>query len=147
MATLVIFGVVSSVAIKKYANISVSAELRALDVGISELNTRETLTWANLIIAQGNFPGDEVVWTVMTAYTEIGSSYKWASGPDREAGGNLRSATKSFRFNGTPPLCRWPQNGTSPQRNKVFDEPVGGPAPFNWQLVSAFSRECSDAYL
>ncbi|MFZ0613838.1 MAG: prepilin-type N-terminal cleavage/methylation domain-containing protein [Desulfobacterales bacterium] len=89
MAILVIIGVLSSVAIKKYSNISVSAELRALDVGISELNTRETLTWANLIIGQGNYPGDEAVWAEMTTYTEIGSSYKWASGPDREAGGQL----------------------------------------------------------
>ncbi|MFZ0726132.1 MAG: prepilin-type N-terminal cleavage/methylation domain-containing protein [Desulfobacterales bacterium] len=89
MAVLVIMGVLFSVAVKKYSNISVSAELRAIDMGISELNTRETLTWANLIIGQGNYPGDEVVWAAMTTYTEIGSSYKWAVGPDREAGGQL----------------------------------------------------------
>ena len=53
MAMLVIIGVMTSVVVKKYNNISVSAELRAIDVGISELNSRETLTWANLIINQG----------------------------------------------------------------------------------------------
>ena len=66
MAILVIIGVMASVAVKKYTNISISAELRAIDVGISELNSRETLTWANLIINQGNYPGDEAIWAMMT---------------------------------------------------------------------------------
>ncbi|MFZ0133604.1 MAG: prepilin-type N-terminal cleavage/methylation domain-containing protein [Desulfobacterales bacterium] len=89
MAMLVIIGVLSSVAIKKYSFISASAELRAIDAGISELNTRETLTWANLIIAQGNYPGDDAVWDKMKTYTEIGSSYHWASAPDPGKGGHL----------------------------------------------------------
>ena len=89
MAMLVIIGVMTSVAVKKYTNISISAELSAIDAGISELNTRETLTWANLIINQGKYPGDEAIWTMMTAYTNIGSSYHWDSGPDKDTGGQL----------------------------------------------------------
>ena len=89
MAMLVIIGVMTSVAVMKYTNISISAELSAIDAGISELNTRETLTWANLIINQGKYPGDEAIWTMMTAYTNIGSSYHWDSGPDKETGGQL----------------------------------------------------------
>lgn len=91
MAMLVIIGVMASVAVKKYNNISTSAELRAIEVGISELNSRETLTWANLIINQGKYPGDEVIWAMMTAstYTNIGSSYQWTSGPDKDVGGHL----------------------------------------------------------
>jgi prepilin-type N-terminal cleavage/methylation domain-containing protein len=89
MAMLVIIGVMTSVAVKKYNNISISAELRAIDAGISELNSRETLTWANLIINQGNYPGDEAIWAMMTTYTDIGSSYHWDSGPDKDSGGHL----------------------------------------------------------
>ena len=89
MAMLVIIGVMTSVIVKKYTNISISAELSAIDAGISELNTRETLTWANLIINQGKYPGDEAIWTTMTAYTNIGSSYNWDSGPDKDTGGQL----------------------------------------------------------
>ena len=91
MAMLVIIGVMTSVAVKKYNNISISAELRAIEVGISELNSRETLTWANLIINQGKYPGDEAIWTTMIAstYTDIGSSYHWDSGPDKVTGGQL----------------------------------------------------------
>ena len=89
MAMLVIIGVMTSVAVKKYNNISISAELRAIDAGISELNSRETLTWANLIINQGNYPGDEAIWSMMTTYTDIGSNYHWDSGPDKDGGGHL----------------------------------------------------------
>ena len=91
MAILVIIGVMTSVAVKKYNNISVSAELRAIEVGISELNSRETLTWANLIINQGNYPGDDAIWAMMTAstFTDIGSSYHWTSGPNKDSGGHL----------------------------------------------------------
>ena len=79
MAMLVIIGVMTSVVVKKYNNISTSAELRAIEAGISELNSRETLTWANLIINQGKYPGDEAIWTTMITftYTNIGSSYHW----------------------------------------------------------------------
>jgi len=89
MAILVIIGVMASVAVKKYNNISVSAELRAIEVGISELNSRETLTWANLIINQGNYPGDDAIWALMTTYTDIGPSYHWDSGPDKDTGGQI----------------------------------------------------------
>ena len=89
MAMMVIIGVLASVAVKKYTNINNSAELRAIEAGISELNSRETLTWANLIIAQGKYPGDEAIWAMMTTYTDIGSSYHWDSGPDKDSGGHL----------------------------------------------------------
>jgi prepilin-type N-terminal cleavage/methylation domain-containing protein len=96
MAMLVIIGVITSVAVKKYTNINISAELSAIDAGISELNTRETLTWANLIINQGKYPGDEAIWTMMTAYTDIGSSYHWDSGPDKESGGHLSFGSQTI---------------------------------------------------
>ncbi|MEN8808032.1 MAG: prepilin-type N-terminal cleavage/methylation domain-containing protein [Desulfobacterales bacterium] len=98
MAILVIIGVMASVAVKKYTNISISAELRAIDVGISELNSRETLTWANLIINQGKYPGDEAIWAMMTTYTytDIGSSYRWDSGPDKDTGGQLSFGSQTI---------------------------------------------------
>jgi prepilin-type N-terminal cleavage/methylation domain-containing protein len=96
MAMLVIIGVITSVAVKKYNNISISAELRAIEAGISELNSRETLTWANLIINQGNYPGDDAIWATMTTYTDIGSSYHWDSGPDKNTGGQLSFGSQTI---------------------------------------------------
>jgi type IV pilus assembly protein PilA len=98
MAMLVIIGVVVSVAVKKYNTISTSAELRAIEAGISELNSRETLTWANLIINQGKYPGDDAIWAMMTAstYTDIGSSYHWDNGPDKDAGGRLSFCSQTI---------------------------------------------------
>jgi prepilin-type N-terminal cleavage/methylation domain-containing protein len=96
MAMLVIIGIMTSVAVKKYTNISISAELRAIEAGISELNSRETLTWANLIINRGNYPGDEAIWAMMTTYTDIGSSYHWDSGPDKDSGGHLSFGSQTI---------------------------------------------------
>jgi type IV pilus assembly protein PilA len=98
MAMLVIIGVVVSVAVKKYNTISTSAELRAIEAGISELNSRETLTWANLIINQGKYPGDDAIWAMMTAstYTDIGSSYHWDNGPDKDTGGQLSFGSQTI---------------------------------------------------
>jgi prepilin-type N-terminal cleavage/methylation domain-containing protein len=98
MAMLVIIGVMTSVVVKKYNHISSSAELRAIEAGISELNSRETLTWANLIINQGEYPGDEAIWAMMTAstYTDIGSSYHWDNGPDKDTGGQLSFGSQTI---------------------------------------------------
>lgn len=84
MAMLVILGVVMSVVVKKYTNISTHAEKRAILAGITELNVRETLFWANHLIANGGYAGDDPVWTMMD--TELGSGYQWTIGPNKLGG-------------------------------------------------------------
>ena len=84
MAMLVILGVVLSVAVKKYTNISTHAEKRAILAGITELNVRETLFWANHLIANGGYTGDDPVWTMMD--TDLGSGYQWTIGPTKLGG-------------------------------------------------------------
>jgi prepilin-type N-terminal cleavage/methylation domain-containing protein len=66
MAVLVIISVMASVATKKYIDITDVAEYRALQAGITELNSRETLTWTNQKFAPGGYTNDGDIWTAMT---------------------------------------------------------------------------------
>jgi len=86
MAMLVIIGVIASVAVKKYTNLSTHAEKRAILAGITELNVRETLFWANHLIANGGYGGDDPFWSLMVMSTDLGSTYQWAIGPTKLSG-------------------------------------------------------------
>ena len=81
MAMMVIIGVLTSVAVKKMINIEATATMQAIQNGVGELNVRETLTWTNEIFASGDFPGDAVVWTAMSANLNIGNPYTWSAAP------------------------------------------------------------------
>lgn len=79
MAVMVILGVLLSVATKKYINISVVANFRALEAGIGEMNSRETLTWTNEMFATRATIDDNNVWAAMN--TNLGTDYVWTAGP------------------------------------------------------------------
>ncbi len=84
MAVLVIMGVMGSVAVSKINDISGTAEFRALETGIAELNGREMLCWTNAKFAPGGWSGnggDGGVWAVMVLNTDLGSEYSWSAGP------------------------------------------------------------------
>ncbi len=100
MAILVIIGVIASVAVKKYTNISTHAEKRAILAGIAELNARETLFWANHLIANGGYSGDDPIWLLMALNTDLGSAYQWTIGPTK-LGGELSFGSQSETLNRT----------------------------------------------
>jgi prepilin-type N-terminal cleavage/methylation domain-containing protein len=84
MAVLVIISVMASVATKKWIDISKLAQDRALTAGITELNSRETLTWTNQKFASGGYTNDGDIWTAMS--TDLGTHYSWVAGPDASGG-------------------------------------------------------------
>jgi len=103
LAVLVIMGVMASVAVSKINDISGTAELRALETGISELNVRETLTWTNAKFApgggwsgNGGDAGAGGVWTNMN--TVLGSEYSWTA-PPNPGGGELNFGSQSINLN------------------------------------------------
>ena len=98
LAMLVILGIIFSVAAKKYTNISTHAERRAILAGITELNVRETLFWANHMIANGGYSGDDPVWMLMD--TDLGSGYQWTIGPTK-LGGELSFGNQTETLNRT----------------------------------------------
>ncbi len=98
MAVLVIISVMASVATKKYIDITDLAEDRAMAVGITALNSNETLTWTNQKFAPGGYTNDADIWTAMN--TDIGTGYSWSAGPDA-SGGTLGFGARTRILNRT----------------------------------------------
>lgn len=96
MAVLIIISVMASVATKKYIDISGVAQDRALQAGMTELNSRETLTWTNQKFAIGGYTNDNDIWTTMN--TDLGAGYSWMAGPDA-TGGTLRFGNQTVALN------------------------------------------------
>lgn len=51
IAVLIIMGILAAVAVPRYISLEANAKERAIDAAISELNGRENLCWADVLIA------------------------------------------------------------------------------------------------
>ena len=85
IATLVIISVLAAIAVPRYLTLDENTRQKAIDVGIGELNGRETLTWSNQKIGDG-YQGDANLFPLMD--THLGDDYGWeeADGPDAGGG-------------------------------------------------------------
>ena len=108
LAVLVIMGVMASVAVTKINDITGTAELRALESGMTELNAREMLYWTNAKFASGGGwngnGGDVGVWTEITpgGTIDLGSEYSWPAGPNRIGPSTLNFGSSSIVLNRIP---------------------------------------------
>ena len=84
IAVLVIISAIAAIAVPKYIDLDENAKDRALSAGISELNGREALTWADMRIA-GTYGSASDVFTAIEYW--IGSDYGWSAGPNRGPAG------------------------------------------------------------
>jgi len=100
MAVLVIMGVMASVAVSKINDISGTAEFRALETGIAELNAREMLYWTNVKFTPGGWNSDDDVLSYVEYNTVIGSEYSWSAGPDATSG-TLRFGSRTIALTRT----------------------------------------------
>jgi prepilin-type N-terminal cleavage/methylation domain-containing protein len=99
MASLVIIGVISTVGIRKFDQISDSASQRALDYAYRELNSRELLTWGLIKISDVGWQSDEALFSQLDI--RLGEGYGWSSGP-AITGGTLRMQSASLPMNRIP---------------------------------------------
>jgi prepilin-type N-terminal cleavage/methylation domain-containing protein len=58
IAVLIILGILAAVAVPRYIDLEANAKDRAIDAAISELNGRESLTWADHKISTSGYKGD-----------------------------------------------------------------------------------------
>lgn len=91
ISTLVIISTLAAVLIPKYIDAETSSKYRALEMGVAELNGRETLTWALIKLSDAGYRDDDGLWAQFTIDpgTNIGPDYDWPSGPN-QIGGTLR---------------------------------------------------------
>ena len=84
MGGLLIISAIAAMAVPKYIDLDENAKDSAINSGISELNGREALTWANLRVG-GTYGNDSDVFSAVDYY--MGSDYGWSAGPVRGASG------------------------------------------------------------
>ena len=78
IAVLIILGILAAVAVPRYIDLESNARQRAVDAGISELNGRESLTWADQKISITGYTDDLTLFPVVN-YT-LGGDYGWGAG-------------------------------------------------------------------
>ena len=96
ISIMIILGVLGSVAIRKYDNLTNTANERVLAVTVKELNARESLIWANMKISSDGYTNDADVYTALN--TDLGSRVKWNPGPTID-GGTLHIESQSIVLN------------------------------------------------
>ena len=99
MASLVIIGIISSVGVQKYDQLSDAASQRALEFAVRELNSRELLTWGLIKISDEGWQSDEALFAQFD--TRLGEGYSWSSGPGL-TGGTIRMQASSIALTRTP---------------------------------------------
>ncbi len=92
MSVMVIMGVIFSVAIKKYDDLSDSASITALKAGVRELNTQESLVWIDMKLSDTGWTADVDVYNAVEK--NLGQGYRWNPGP-AITGGTLHYQSES----------------------------------------------------
>ena len=101
IAVLIILGILAAVAVPRYIDLESNAKLRAIDAGISELNGRESLTWADMKISPSGYTSDGNLVTRMTTdgNFNLGADYTWSLGPNSSGGTLVFDTTTSQVLN------------------------------------------------
>ena len=92
MSVLIIMGVIFSVAIKKYDELSDSASITAIKAGVRELNTQESLVWIDMKLSGTGWTSDVDVFNAVE--NNLGQGYSWNPGP-AIGGGTLHYKSQS----------------------------------------------------
>jgi prepilin-type N-terminal cleavage/methylation domain-containing protein len=99
ISIMIILGVLGSVAIKKYDNLTHTASERILATAVHELNIREKLIWVDMKISSDGYTNDADVYAALQ--TNVGSRLKWNPGPNI-GGGTLHCESASCILTRTP---------------------------------------------
>ena len=85
IAVLIIISTLAAIAVPKFIDLDSNAKDHAIDSGISELNGRESLVWADLKVSPTGFLSDAQVFSIMNY--NLGADYGWSVAPTNGAGG------------------------------------------------------------
>jgi hypothetical protein len=102
---LIILGILASVAVSRFNNLEDNSKQTAIDSAISDLNGRESLTWANQKISTTGYNDDQDILDVFDY--NLGSHYTWTVPPDM-FGGTLEFKGLSVAINRTPSTADQP---------------------------------------
>lgn len=87
ICVLVLLATIASVAISRMAALDQSASRQMLRSCLSELNSRENMTWCQVKLSQAGWVDDAILFAQVS--TLLGPEYQWAASPT-VAGGGIR---------------------------------------------------------
>jgi prepilin-type N-terminal cleavage/methylation domain-containing protein len=99
IAVLVILGILAAVAVPRFIDVAANADQRSLDLGVAELNQRESLVWANIMLSNTGWSTD--VTTFSQIDVDLGSGYQWPGTPT-SGGGTLRFGSATAELTRVP---------------------------------------------
>jgi prepilin-type N-terminal cleavage/methylation domain-containing protein len=85
ICVLVLLATIASVAISRMAALDQSASRQMLRSCLSELNSRENMTWSQVKLSQAGWVDDATLFAQVN--TALGSEYQWAAAPTATGGG------------------------------------------------------------
>ena len=109
IAVLIILGILAAVAVPRYIDLEANAKIRAVDAAVSELNGRESLTWADVKISSTGYvvsggAGDNEIWLRLLdggADIDIGPDYIWGA-IAQATGGTFTFKGETFNVSRVP---------------------------------------------
>jgi len=81
---LIILGILASVAVARFNDLEDTSKQVAIDSAISDLNGRESLTWANHKISTTGYVDDQNI--VNAIDYNLGDGYTWSVAPSQTGG-------------------------------------------------------------
>ena len=99
IAVLVILGILAAVAVPRYVDLENNAKQKAIDTVTSEINARESLTWAHHKISGSGFVSDAKIFGELNF--NLDPNYTWNSGHPTPSGGTLQFKGEAFSFSRT----------------------------------------------
>jgi len=99
IAVLVILGILASVAVPRYVDLENNAKQKAIDTVVSEINARESLTWANHKLSTSGFVDDAIIFGEINF--NFDPNYTWNPGNPTASGGILNFKGESFTLSRT----------------------------------------------
>ena len=103
IAVLIILGILAAVAVPRYIDLESNAKMRAVDAAVSELNGRESLTWADIKISTTGYSDDNYLWSRMdTDLNPPGGSGDYDSSGLTATGGPLIFRGETFTLSRNP---------------------------------------------
>jgi prepilin-type N-terminal cleavage/methylation domain-containing protein len=99
IAVLVILGVLAAVAVPRYVDLAEGAKQKAMDAAISEINARESLTWADSKISTSGFVSDAKIFGEIDY--GIDPNFTWNPIDPTISGGTLDFKGESFTLSRT----------------------------------------------
>jgi prepilin-type N-terminal cleavage/methylation domain-containing protein len=99
IAVLVIISVIAAIGFRRLEDVSRTASAKVLEHAVSELNSRELISWAIIKCSDQGWITDDALFAQLDK--NIGDGYRWASAP-AATGGTLQMQSAAISLSRTP---------------------------------------------